>query len=118
MPHESPYAPVKIPERPYHELLLDAIDKTIAEGKNKIAFISGDNPNYTLSYEQLRKDAFAIAMYLHSIGFKVSYSHRENFKFSTFWSKAEFSSLKSYRDTGGGKFEKGKDNFEEAYLKH
>ncbi|CAI2355115.1 unnamed protein product [Caenorhabditis sp. 36 PRJEB53466] len=70
MPHDSPYPPVEIPVRPYHELLLDAIDKTIAEGKNKIAFVSGDNPNYTLSFEQLRKDAYAVAVYLHSIGFK------------------------------------------------
>uniref|UniRef100_A0A8R1DXM3 Uncharacterized protein n=1 Tax=Caenorhabditis japonica TaxID=281687 RepID=A0A8R1DXM3_CAEJA len=70
MPHESPYPPVAIPARPYHELLLDAIDKTIADGKNKIAFVSVTDPNHTLTYVQLRKDAFAVATYLHSIGFK------------------------------------------------
>lgn len=70
MPHDSPYPPVKIPVRPYHELILDAIDKTIADGKNKIAFVSGDNPKLTITFEQLRKDAFSIATYLHSIGFK------------------------------------------------
>lgn len=71
MPHDSTYPPVKISERPYHEMLLDAIDKTIADGKNKIAFVSGDNPKHFITFEQLRKDAFAVAMYLHSIGFKV-----------------------------------------------
>ncbi|CAL2045732.1 unnamed protein product [Caenorhabditis brenneri] len=70
MPHESPYPSVKIPEIPYHEILLNAIDKTIADGKNKYAFISGDDPKLTLTFEQLRKDAFAVASYLHSIGFK------------------------------------------------
>ncbi|EGT35296.1 hypothetical protein CAEBREN_30220 [Caenorhabditis brenneri] len=70
MPHESPYPSVKIPEIPYHEILLNAIDKTIADGKNKYAFISGDDPKSTLTFEQLRKDAFAVASYLHSIGFK------------------------------------------------
>uniref|UniRef100_A0A1I7U7V2 4-coumarate--CoA ligase n=1 Tax=Caenorhabditis tropicalis TaxID=1561998 RepID=A0A1I7U7V2_9PELO len=70
MPHESPYPSVEIPERPYHELLLEGIDKTIRDGKNKIAFVSGEDPTITLTFEQLRKDAFAIATYLHSIGFK------------------------------------------------
>ncbi|CAI5452711.1 unnamed protein product [Caenorhabditis angaria] len=70
MPHPSTYAPVRLPTRPFHEQLLDSIDKTIAEGKNKIAFISGDNAKFTLSYEQLRKDAYAVATYLHNIGFK------------------------------------------------
>ncbi|CAB3398793.1 unnamed protein product [Caenorhabditis bovis] len=70
MPHRSTYPPVRIAEKPYHELILNSIDQTIASGKNKIAFISGDNPNATLTYEQLRHDVYAIATYLHSIGFK------------------------------------------------